>query len=118
MPRYFTFGASCAMRPTLVKIDNTAVTPSAALSSFPYTPDEYMAALKYFYYTLGDKLFKEYGLVDAFNLSENWFASSFLAIDQGPIIIMIEDYRSGMIWDYTMKNTDIRAGLTKLGFSY
>ena len=56
--------------------------------------------------------------MDAFNLSENWFASSFLAIDQGPIIIMIEDYRSGMIWDYTMKNTDIRAGLTKLGFSY
>ena len=108
MPWYFTFGASCAMRPTLVKIDNTAVTP----------PDASMAALKYFYYTLGDKLFKEYGLVDAFNLSENWFASSFLAIDQGPIIIMIEDYRSGMIWDYTMKNTDIRAGLTKLGFSY
>lgn len=98
--------------------DHGVITPSAALSSFPYTPDASMAALKYFYYTLGDKLFKEYGLVDAFNLSENWFASSFLAIDQGPIIIMIEDYRSGMIWDYTMKNTDIRAGLTKLGFSY
>ncbi len=98
--------------------DHGVITPTAALSSLPYTPDASMAALRYFYYTLGDKLFKEYGLVDAFNLSENWFASSFLAIDQGPIIIMIEDYRSGMIWDYTMKNTDIRAGLTKLGFSY
>lgn len=98
--------------------DHGVITPTAALSSLPYTPDASMAALRHFYYTLGDKLFKEYGFVDAFNLSESWFATSFLAIDQGPIIVMIENHRSGMLWEYTMKNPDIRTGLTKLGFSY
>lgn len=98
--------------------DRGVITPTAALSSFPYTPEPSMAALRFFYYTLGDKLFKQYGFVDAFNLSEPWFASSFLAIDQGPIIIMIENHRSGMIWEYTMKNKDIQIGLSKLGFSY
>ncbi|MDZ4708349.1 MAG: glucoamylase family protein [Saprospiraceae bacterium] len=98
--------------------DKGVITPTAALASLPFTPKPSMDALRFFYYTLGDKLYKQYGFVDAFNLSEPWFASSFLAIDQGPIIIMIENYRSGMIWEYTMKNKDIQSGLTKLGFSY
>src|SRR5690606_34716430 len=71
--------------------DNGVISPTAAISSLPYTPDESMAALKFFYYILGDKLFKEYGFIDAFNLSDNWFSNSFLAIDQGPQIIMIEN---------------------------
>jgi len=98
--------------------DRGVITPTAALSSMPYTPTESMRALKFFYYKLGDRTFKEFGFIDAFNLTNIWFASSFLAIDQGPILVMIENHRSGLIWDYMMKNTDVQQGLDKLGFTY
>jgi hypothetical protein len=77
-----------------------------------------MKALRYFYYVLGDRLFKEYGFRDAFNLSSRWFASSYIAIDQGPIVIMIENHRTGLLWNNFMKNEDIKRGLDKLGFTY
>lgn len=98
--------------------DQGVITPTAALSSIPFTPVESMKALRFFYYKLGDRLFKEYGFIDAFSLHHNWFANSFLAIDQGPIVIMIENYRTQLIWNYTMKNKDIKKGLTRLGFEY
>ncbi|MCW3117510.1 MAG: hypothetical protein JWM28_1592 [Chitinophagaceae bacterium] len=97
--------------------DNGVITPSAALSSFPYTPAESMKALKFFYYKLGDKLWKEYGFVDAFNLDNPWFANSFLAIDQGPIIIMIENYRTGLFWNLLTGCPEVKTGLLKLGFT-
>lgn len=97
------------------------IAPTAAISSIPYTPKESMAALKFYYYVLGDKLFKEYGFTDAFSLdvlkNGAWFDDAFLAIDQGPIIIMIENYRSGLLWDLFMSAPEIKAGLQKLGFS-
>lgn len=96
--------------------DNGVIAPTAALSSMPYTPAESLKALDFFYYKLGDRLWKEYGFVDAFNLSDGWFADSFLAIDQGPIIIMIENYRSGLLWDLFMSAPEVKAGLTRLGF--
>lgn len=96
--------------------DLGVITPTAALSSFPYTPTESMTALKFFYYKLGDRIWKEYGFVDAFNLTELWFANSFLAIDQGPIIIMIENHRSGLLWDLFMSCPEIKSGMTNLGF--
>lgn len=103
--------------------DQSFIAPTAALSSMPYTPAESMAALKFFYYVLGDKLFKEYGFVDAFSLDVQknngaWFADSFLAIDQGPIIVMIENHRSQLIWNLFMSAPEVRNGLTKLGFTY
>lgn len=98
--------------------DRGVISPTAALSSFPYTPRESMDALHFFYYTLGDKLWGQYGFYDAFNLSEGWVASSFLAIDQGPIICMIENHRSGMLWDLFMSAPEIKAGLQKLDFKY
>ncbi|HAQ37270.1 MAG TPA: beta-glucosidase [Saprospirales bacterium] len=97
--------------------DKGIISPTAALSSMPYTPSESMEALKYFYYVLGDKTFREFGFIDAFSLHYGWFASSFLAIDQGPIIVMIENHRTGLIWDLCMNQPDFRYGLTKLGFS-
>lgn len=97
--------------------DLGTITPTAALSSFPYTPDKSMAALKHFYYDLGDKLWSEYGFVDAFNQSKDWYASSHLAIDQGPIIVMIENYRSGLLWNLFMKIPEIQSGLKKLDFT-
>jgi hypothetical protein len=97
--------------------DNGVISPTAALSSFPYTPDESMKALRFFYYKLGDKLWGQYGFYDAFSLHEPWFASSTLAIDQGPIIVMIENYRSGLLWNLFMSCPEIKAGMTKLGFT-
>lgn len=98
--------------------DLGVITPTAALSAFPYTPDESMQALKFFYYTLGDKLWGQYGFYDAFNITENWYANSYLAIDQGPIIIMIENHRTGLLWDLFMSAPEVQNGLTKLGFTY
>ncbi len=98
--------------------DLGVITPTAALSSFPYTPEESMKALKFFYYSLGDRMWGEYGFYDAFNLTEGWTANSYLAIDQGPIIVMIENHRSGLLWDLFMSAPEIQSGLTKLGFQY
>ncbi len=98
--------------------DLGVVTPTAALSAMPYTPEASMEALKLYYYSLGDRLWGEYGFYDAFNLTENWFADSYLAIDQGPIIIMIENHRSGLLWNQFMKNEQVKEGLDKLGFTY
>ncbi|EMR03016.1 glucoamylase family protein [Cesiribacter andamanensis] len=97
--------------------DLGVITPTAALSSFPYTPEASMAALRYFYYTLGDRLWGPYGFYDAYNLTVPWFASSYLAIDQGPIIIMIENYRTQLLWNLFMSNPEIAAGLDRLDFS-
>jgi len=97
--------------------DLGVISPTAALSAFPYTPEFSMAALKHFYYDLGDKIWSEYGFVDAFNESKGWYAKSHLAIDQGPIIVMIENYRSSLLWDLFMSCPEIQQGLRKLDFS-
>lgn len=98
--------------------DLGVISPTAALSSFPYTPNESMQALRFFYYKLGNKTWKKYGFIDAFSLHRNWYASSFLAIDQGPIVCMIENHRSQLLWKLMMNDTDVQNGLKKLGFSY
>lgn len=97
--------------------DVSVIAPTAALSSMPYTPDESMKALKFFYYVLGDKIWKEYGFTDAFSLRDLWFAGSFLAIDQGPIIVMIENYRTGLLWNLFTSCPEVKAGMLSLGFS-
>lgn len=97
--------------------DNGTIAPTAALSSFPYTPEESMQALRYFYYIVGDRLWGNYGFYDAYNVNEGWWASSTLAIDQGPIIVMIENHRTGLLWDLFMSAPEIQAGLTKLEIS-
>ena len=96
--------------------DDGVISPTAAISSLPYTPEQSMNALRFFYYKLGDKLFKEYGFIDAFNLSDYWFADSFLAIDQGPQIVMIENYRTGLLWNLFMSCPEIKRGMKNLDF--
>jgi len=95
--------------------DLGVISPTAALSAFPYTPEYSMKALKHFYFDLGDKIWSEYGFVDAFSEEHNWYAKSHLAIDQGPIICMIENYRSGLLWKLFMSSPDIKKGLNQLG---
>jgi hypothetical protein len=96
--------------------DLGVISPTAALSAFPYTPEFSMQALRHFYKDLGPKIWSEYGFVDAFNESKDWYAKSHLAIDQGPIIVMIENYRSGLLWKLFMSCPEIQTGLNKLGF--
>ncbi len=97
--------------------DNGTITPTAALSSFPYTPTESMLALKHFYRELGDKTWGWMGFYDAFNQQRNWFADSYLAIDQGPILLMIENHRSQLLWDLFMSNPEIQPMLEAIGFT-
>jgi hypothetical protein len=97
--------------------DLGVITPTAALSAFPYTPEESMKAMKFFYYTLGDRLWGDYGFYDAFNITQGWTANSYLAIDQGPVVVMIENYRTGLLWDLFMSAPEIQTGMTKLGFT-
>ena len=97
--------------------DLGVIAPTAALSSFPYTPTESMKALKFFYYTMGDRLWGTYGFYDAFNPTENWYASSYLAIDQGPIIVMIENYRTGLLWNLFMSAPEVQTAKNELDFN-
>ncbi|MBA2250685.1 MAG: beta-glucosidase [Chitinophagaceae bacterium] len=96
--------------------DEGVITPTAALSAFPYTPEYSMQALRNFYFNLGDKIWSDYGFTDAFNQTEGWYAKSYLAIDEGPIVVMIENYRSGLLWKLFMSCHEIQNGLKKLDF--
>lgn len=98
--------------------DLGVITPTAAISSIPYTPSQSLNALKTYYYFLGDHLWGDYGFYDAFDIKEGWWANSTLAIDQGPIICMIENYRTGLLWNLFMSAPEVKNGLTKLGFTY
>ena len=96
--------------------DLGVITPTAALSSFPYSPGFSMKALRHFYDDLGDKIWGDYGFKDAFSEQKNWVANSYLAIDEGPIVGMIENYRSGLLWKLFMSCPEIQNGLRKLDF--
>lgn len=98
--------------------DLGVITPTAALSSIPYTPTESMEVLRWMYEVQGKSLWKQYGFIDAYSLTNNWYADGYLAIDQGPVIIMIENHRTGLLWDLFMSNPEIQNGLGKLGFTY
>lgn len=98
--------------------DRGVITPTAAISSIPYTPNESMEVIRHFYYILGDRLWGEYGFYDAFNVTEGWYADSYIAIDQGPIVCMIENHRTALLWELFMMDQDVKNGLDKLGFTY
>lgn len=101
--------------------ENGTISPTAAISSIVYTPEQSLKAIRYFYYELGPILFNQYGFYDAFNLgmvAGQQVVHSYLAIDQGPIAVMIENYRSRLLWNLFMSNTEIQNGLTRLGFKY
>ncbi len=97
--------------------DLGVIAPTAALASMPYAPEHSMRALRHFYEKLGDRIWGEYGFKDSFSQSRDWVAPSYLAIDQGPIVVMIENYRSGLLWKLFMSCPEIQSGLRKLGFS-
>lgn len=97
--------------------DLGVISPTAALSSFPYTPAESMQFAKYLYFE-ADSLVGKYGPYDAYSQSNKWVLPHYLAIDQGPIPVMIENHRSQLLWKLFMQNKDVQNGLTKLGFTF
>ncbi|HEX5212203.1 MAG TPA: glucoamylase family protein [Pseudolabrys sp.] len=104
------YGAFCPQN------DRGVIAPTAALASMPYTPRESIAVARHFYEDLGDSLWGRYGFVDAFNASKSWRAAGNLAIDQGPIAVMIENHRSGLLWQLFMSCAEVQFGLRRLDF--
>lgn len=98
--------------------DLGVISPTAALSSFPYTPQESMRAMRHFYEDHSEKVFGEFGFYDAFSEHHDWYLPRYLAIDQGPAIVMMENHRSGLLWKLFMQAPEVKAGLDKLGFQY
>ena len=96
--------------------DLGVISPTAAVSSIPYTPEQSLAAIRHFYYMLGDRLWGPYGFYDAFNITADWWGTSYISIDQGPMVVMIENYRTGLIWNLFMSCPEVQNGLIKLGF--
>jgi hypothetical protein len=96
--------------------DFGVISPTAAISSIPYTPKESIKVIRHLYEDLGDKVWGKYGFYDAYSETDNWYPKRYLGIDQGPMVVMIENYRSGLLWKLFMQNQDIKNGLTKLGF--
>ena len=97
--------------------DLGVISPTAALSAFPYTPEASMAALRHFHDDLGALIWRDLGFVDAFSETAGWYAASHLAIDQGPIVVMIENARSGLLWRLFMGCPEVATGLRRLGFA-
>lgn len=90
------------------------IAPTGAISSFPYTPVESMQALKNYYFNYGKFLWGEYGFKDAFNLTENWCSEIYMGLNQAPMTVMIENYRTGLLWKLFMSDRDVQNGLAKL----
>ena len=97
--------------------DLGVISPTAALSSLPYTPEYSLQAMRHWYNDVKDKIWGRYGFYDAFSETDNWYPKRYLAIDQGPIVVMIENYRSGLLWKLFMSCPEVQNGLKKLGFT-
>lgn len=96
--------------------DLGVISPTAAISSYPYTPEYSMQVMRYLYEKLGDKVWGKYGFYDAYSETDNWYPQRYLAIDQGPQVVMIENGRSGLLWKLFMADPDVQKGLHKLEF--
>jgi hypothetical protein len=96
--------------------DNGTITCHAALGSFPYTPEQSMKALKHFYRDLGGKLWGIYGFHDGFNRTQNWFEEVYMGLNQAQTVVMIENHRSGLVWQRFMSNPEIDPALGAIGF--
>ncbi|HKY91264.1 MAG TPA: glucoamylase family protein [Nevskiaceae bacterium] len=97
--------------------DDGTISPTAAASSLPFAPREVLETLRGFLTRHGDRVWGRYGFVDAFNEGRGWFADTFLAIDQGPIVVMMENHRTGLLWKLFMSVPEVQEGLRRLGFT-
>ncbi|MDJ1157072.1 glucoamylase family protein [Chelatococcus sp. SYSU_G07232] len=96
--------------------DRGVIAPTAALASLPYTPGFSVHALRHFFHDLGDRIWGDYGFTSAFSEGKNWYSRVYFALDQGPVIAMIENYRTGLLWRLFMSCPEVLEGLARLGF--
>lgn len=96
--------------------DLGVIAPTAAISSIVYTPKQSIDAIRNWYFNKKDKLWGKYGFYDAFSETDNWYPKQYLAIDQGPQVVMIENYRTSLLWKLFMSCPEVKEGLAKLGF--
>ncbi|MGA8342821.1 MAG: glucoamylase family protein [Candidatus Sulfotelmatobacter sp.] len=94
--------------------DRGTLTLTGALASFPYTPEASMAALKHYYRDLGAQLWDIYGPRDAYNPEQDWVSPIYMGLNQAPIVVMVENYRTGLVWKNFMANPEIGVMLHKL----
>jgi hypothetical protein len=94
--------------------DEGKLTPTGALASIVYTPEASMQALRHFYNEYGHFLWGAYGFRDAFNLSDNWCSEIYMGLNQAPIVVMIENHRSGLLWNLFMQNENIQQALQQI----
>ena len=99
------------------QVDDGTMTFTGAFSSFPYTPEPSMTMLKHVYRDLGASVWAPYGPRDAVNLSQDWVSPIFMGLNQAPITVMIENYRTGLVWKLFMSNPEIKPMLQKIGFN-
>lgn len=97
-------------------VDDGTIAPSAVAASIVFTPQESISALRHFYSEYKDRLWSNYGFKDSFNLNANWWATDVLGIDQGAMLLMIENYRTQSVWRDFMKSPEIKRGLLAAGF--
>lgn len=96
--------------------DDGTVAPTAPGGSFAFTPKESLAALKHMYYTYKPRIWGRYGFCDAYNVDKDWNASDVIAINLGPIVLAIENHRTGMVWKHFMKIAHVRRAIKRIGF--
>ncbi len=98
------------------ELDDGTIAPTGAIAAFAYTPEASMQALKYLYRELGDRLWDIYGFRDAFNLQKDWFSRIYMGLNQAPMVVMIENGRTGLIWKNFMANPEIQSMVGRIGF--
>jgi hypothetical protein len=98
--------------------EDGTIGPYGVLCSLPFTPELSLNTIKNINHKMGSKIWGKYGFYDAFNETADWVATDFVGLDQGPMILMIENFRTGLVWNYVMKDTIIQNGLEKLNFEY
>ncbi|MBE0538587.1 MAG: Tat pathway signal protein [Ignavibacterium sp.] len=104
--------------PDLNYFDDGTIAPYASISSIVFAPEIVLPTIKSFNEKYGKNLWGQYGYVDSFNPTLKWYNKEYIGIDQGPLLLMIENFRSGLIWNYVMQDPIIQKGLTRLGFEY
>lgn len=116
--KFLTYAGRGTSGPALNYYDDGTIAPYASLSSIVFEPSLVLETIKSMNSKYGNKLWGKYGLVDSFNPTVNWFDDVYFGIVEGPMLLMIENFRTGLVWNYVMKDTVIQKGLTRLGFEY
>lgn len=116
--KFHGYAGRGASGPDYNYFDDGTIAPYGPLSSLPFAPEIVLSTAESMLIRYGDRLWGRYGFYDAFNLTADWFDDDYIGIDQGPMLIMIENFRTGLVWDYVMMDPIIQNGLNILGFGY